>query len=316
MCASINPSSVNVAPVVESTSFRPLSWGAVLAGTFTALSLHLLITLFGAGLGVRMVNTLSDPDPAKKLTIGMGIVWSLSALLSLWAGGWVAGRFTPEASRRFGALHGFLVWSVATVATVFFVGGGAGLLLGGAAKATAKGVSAVGQQAGNLLSKADGGLLGSFMENNRDLLGGFVKELAPAGENNANPGGGNRPGGLSPRGQREVSWALFRLFTQDERTPANRDAVVKAITDNTGMSESDARQRVDEWIAAYDRAQESLRIAADTAERKAREAADTASRYITKASVCLVIAFILGAIAASFGGAQGARPVVVTTRNP
>ena len=81
------------------------------------------------------------------------------------------------------------------------------------------------------------------------------------------------------------------------------------------MSENDARQRVDEWIAAYDRAQESLRAAADTAERKAREAADKASHYVTKASVCLVIAFILGAIAASFGGAQGARPVVVE-RNP
>ena len=82
------------APLVSGDylKIKPLSWGAILAGAVAALSAHLLIALFITGLGLQAINPVTDSGLGEKLSIGLGISWSISALLSLWIGGWVAGR--------------------------------------------------------------------------------------------------------------------------------------------------------------------------------------------------------------------------------
>lgn len=287
--------------VTADSTVRPLCWGAVLAGAVVALSAHLLITMFGLGLGLQMIDLTTDPEPGRKFSIGVGITWTISALLSLWLGGWIAGRLTPEPNRRLGRVHGLLVWSVATVVMAFAVTSSSGLLLGGVAKLTGEGLAFVGQQAVPAASAA-GDFVKRTVDANPDLLGSFAHEVAPAG---AGPEG--RP--ANPAAYREVSWALVRFFARDknDRPEEAKNALVRAVATATGGDELQAREKVDAWIASYDRIQADLADLAKRAEVRARETAEAASGYVTHVAVWTVIAFLVGAIAAAWGGSSGAR---------
>lgn len=291
---------------VVTGTHHPLCWGAVLAGAVAALSAHLLITLFGIGLGVQLIDPITDAEPAEKFSIGVGIVWSVSALLSLWIGGWVAGRLTPEPNRRLGRLHGVLVWSLATVIAAFVFTSSAGTLVGGVAKLTGKTVAVAGQAGGAALG-ASGDAVKKIVDDNGDLLGSFAREIAPdAGPNGANANNGPQ---IRPGARREISWALVRFFSLDQnaRSAEARDALVKTIAANAGLSEADAARRVDEWVASYDRVQADLKQLAERAEQKARKAADAAADYLTQVAVWTFIAFIVGAVASACGGSSGAK---------
>jgi hypothetical protein len=286
----------------------PLCWGAVIAGAVTALSAHLLITTFGIGLGVQMINATTDPEPVKRFSVGVGVVWTISALLSLWLGGWVAGRVTPEPSRGLGRLHGVLVWSLATVVMAFAVTTSSGLLLGGVAKLTGAGLAFAGQQAGHAVSAASGDFVKRAVDANPDLLGSFVREAVP--ESGAAPAGpGDNQPQANPAAHRELSWALVRFFSRDknDRPAEAHAALVRAVASATGVDEAQASQRVDSWIAAYDQVQADLADMARRAEQRARRAAEVASGYVTHAAVWTVVAFLVGAIAAAWGGTSDAR---------
>ncbi|HLP07314.1 MAG TPA: hypothetical protein VK178_04050 [Opitutaceae bacterium] len=292
--------------VTADRTTAPLCWGAVIAGAIAALSAHLLITTFGVGLGVQMIDARSDPDPAKRFSVGVGIVWSISALLSLWLGGWVAGRLTPEPSRGLGRLHGMLVWSLATVVMAFAVTTSSGLLLGGVAKLTGEGLAFAGRQAGPVVA-AGGDFVKRAVESNPDLIGSFVREAVP--EARDMPAGDSPQAQSNPGAQRELSWALVRFFSRDknDRPAEARAALVRAVASATGVDEAQASQRVDSWITAYDQVQADLADMARRTEQSAREAADAASGYVTHAAVWTVVAFLIGAISAAWGGTSGAR---------
>lgn len=302
--SSVTGVPVGVPPAVA----RPLCWGAVLAGAVAALSVHLLITLFGVGLGLQIVEPATSPDGGQRFSIGVGIAWAVAALLALWTGGWVAGRLTPESNRRLGGIHGFLVWCVATVVTLFALGSGTGMLAGAVARVTGKTVGATAQAVAPA-AKSGGEAVSQFAQNNSNLLESYARELvpvAPAGGAQGQPGQAQAP---DARATREVSWALVRFFSLDpaQRNAEARSTLVRAIDENTSLDEPEASRRVDQMIASYDRVQTDLKQMADRAEAKARAAADKASDYVAHAAVWTFIAFVVGAIAASSGGASGAR---------
>jgi hypothetical protein len=284
----------------------PLCWGAVLAGAVVALSVHLLVTLFGVGLGLQVIDPVADAEPAKGFGLGVGIAWSVGALLALWVGGWVAGRAAPEPSRGLGGLHGALVWAVATVVAAFTLAGGTGMLAGGVAKITGQGAAMVGQAGGMAAGEAGAGdFVSRLVDDNADLLGGFARELAPT----EGRGDDEAESPDAARRQREVSWALVRFFSlpKDERQADARAALERAIAENSDLNEAQARERVQQWITAYDQTMEDLRMLAERAELKAREAAAAAADTTTKIAVWTFVAFIVGAIAAICGGTSGAR---------
>jgi hypothetical protein len=290
----------------EPAVVNPLCWGAVLAGAVAALSIHLLVTLFGVGLGLQIVEPATAQEGGQKFSIGVGIAWSVAALLALWAGGWVAGRLTPESNRRLGGIHGFLVWSLATVVTLFALGSGAGMLAGTVARITGRTIGAAAEAVAPA-AQAGGEAIARFAQENSNLLQSFTRELVPgaaSGEETAQ----QQAAAAAARASREISWALVRLFSAE---PAERDArraeLVRAVDEHTPLDETQANQRVDQMIATYDRVQADLKQMADRAETKAREVGEKASDYATHVAVWTFVAFIVGAIAASLGGASGAR---------
>lgn len=294
-----------IAPRLE-TIVPPLCWGAVIAGAVAALALHLLITLFGVGLGLQIVEPATNPEGGEEFSIGVGIAWSLSALLALWAGGWIAGRLTPDANRGLGGLHGFLVWSLATVVTVIGLTTGAGMLAGSVARITGSALGNTAQAVG-MMAEGTGAALGQATEGGEgggSMVDAFVEELMP----DSGPTGA-QAATLSARATREISASLLRYFAQpgDQRAGEATDVLVRSIARNTSLKETEIRRKIDEWVASYDRIEEDLRAVASRAEETAREAGETASDYVTQAAVWTFIAFLVGAIAAAWGGTTGAR---------
>ncbi len=134
---------------------KKISWGSIIAGVVTVLAVSLLLSTLGTSLGLAIVDPLSD-EPVS----GVGttvLVWSsLSIIISLAAGAFIAGRLAAID----GIIHGFLVW--ATTLLVAAVLGG--MLIGGTLKATGNALGSVASATGSALSGAGsavgGGLQG------------------------------------------------------------------------------------------------------------------------------------------------------------
>lgn len=283
------------------SSRRTVSWPAIFAGLTAAMALQVLFMLLGAGLGFAIYNPLTDENPIADLGTGAVIIQGISAVLSLWLGGWVAGRFTPAGVRATGCLHGFCVWCAATVAGVLFVSVGAGWMLGDLSKLVGGGLSMAGKPAAAVAGGA-ADLAKDALKQSGDTLTSFTDEAL--GNRSASDA---RNGGV--RAKREVGMAVARFFNPalSEKQAENRTAVVKALVDHTGMNAAEAERAVTEWTATYDALKADLKVMKDQAETKAREAADKAANALAIFSLCAFAGFLLGAVAASFGGKHGAQ---------
>lgn len=116
-------------PGVIEDSRSGVSWAAVLAGASVAAALSFSLMILGAGIGLSTVS----PWPTSGLTASRlapgALVWiALVQALSCALGGYLAGRLrtkwvsthTHEVFFRDTA-HGFLVWAVGLVISVFFL---------------------------------------------------------------------------------------------------------------------------------------------------------------------------------------------------
>lgn len=289
-------------PGTRSTSpRRSISWGAIFAGMSTALALQVLFMMLGAGLGFAIYSPLTDDNPIAELGAGAVIIQGLSAVLSLWFGGWVAGRFTPVGQRATGWLHGFSVWCAATVAGVLFVSVGAGWAMGDLSKLVGGGLSLAGRPAAAVAgsaadavkdaAKQSGDMLASFTD---EAVGTLSSERAKTG---------------AVRAKRTLGLAVARLFNplQESSMADNRTAVVRVLVDDVGMSPADANQAVTNWTATYDQLKADLLATKAALETKAREAGEKAAKALSILSLGACVGFLLGAISAAWGGTQGAR---------
>lgn len=297
------PTAAVPSTVQESTRFlsffRNLSWGAIFAGTVAGLATHLVLTMLGIGIGAGMLDPISDENPVGSFSLGSGIAWCVSALIALWVGGWVAGRAAARASRNTGRLHGFLVWCVATVAMFLFISTTAGMAVSGAAKVVGHALSA----AGKPIAAAAGGvgdIAKDAAKQNSDAIASYLDEAMQS-----RPQGGS--GASTVRAKREIGAALTRLFTSgDPHNAEARDAATRAVVD-AGVPQADADRMVNDWTGSYDRMKAEIDRVKNAAEEKARVAADRASKAVSRAAIFSFIAFVLGAVVASWGGSAGGR---------
>lgn len=286
------PSGTVIQSAVESRPSRLLSWGAILAGCFAALSIHILLTMLGIGLGVRLVDPLTNDNPVGDFSVAAGIVWSISALVAMAIGGWVAGRSIDMGERRTGGLHGVLVWSLSTVVVFLFMSGGAGLALSGAASAIGKGVSGAANVAGQAAPRAAEAMPGENWAD--DIVGGFVNEARLPGQQ----------GELPVAAKREIAWSLTRFAAQPNAE--RRNAVVTSLT-NAGAPRDAAEGMVQRWEEQMNRLRAQVDEMKAEAALAARQAADKAASGLSQGAIWTFVAFLLGGVAAGIGGRMGAK---------
>lgn len=259
------------------TKTRRISWGAIFAGVAIALSIQLLLNLLGLGIGASTINVRQGETPGSGLAIGAGVWFAVSALLSLFAGGWAAGRLAGVPSREDGMLHGFTTWSVTTIATICLLSSAVGGLIGGSASllgkvgsATGQGASSIAPGVTDLVSQATG------------ITPADVKQQA---------------GDLAsdPRFQTFISQSV----SQGNVTPEAQQALATLVAQKQGVSPEQANQEVSGW-------EQRLQQAKEQAKTTAANAADGAAAGVSRAGLWSFAALLLGAIAAALGGLLGA----------
>ena len=282
-------------PTVESSS-SALYWGPVIAGAMAASVLTLLLMLVGSGLGLSMVSPFSN-ESASLATIGIGAaIWLVIVQwLSSFVGGYLTGRLrtkwsgihTDEVYFRDTA-HGFLAWALATLILVSSLTSAAtGVLTKGADMAgMAVGAAAAGTAAAGTSAAADNGGGNGTIEYFTDAL------LRPADPSAAPAAAAADPA----RASAEVGRILVRSAAMGEMTPEDRTYLDRLVAARAGISEADAKARIDSL----------LQQAAD-AKTKAQQAADAARKGAATVALLGALALFIGAFIAGAAAALGGR---------
>lgn len=264
-----------------------VTWAAILAGAAVATAVTILLLMLGSGIGLSSVSPWRDVGAAAtSFTVGAAIWLIVVQWLSSAFGGYIAGRLrtrwtaihADEALFRDTA-HGFVTWSVATLAVVGIVAsvgssviGGGARALGGAAASAIEGASHAGA------ANASAG----------DLSAGLVDTLfRPAQPTNSADANGAKL---------EASRILATSFANGGMSAADRGYLAQLAAAKAGISQQDAEKRIDEMIA-------QARAAAD----KARAAADEARKDAAKLAFYTFFSMLIGAFIASAAAALGGR---------
>jgi hypothetical protein len=254
-----------------------LSWRSILAGVVIAVVVQILLSILGGAIGLTLVNPTESGNPSgSTATIVATIWWTLSGILAAWAGGLTAGRLSGAPGTVTAAWHGLIAWAV-TVLLVFWllaaavggVVGGAFSLLGGIAGTATQAASAA---APAVAQAADP--FGDIEASLNDALG--VKDPAA--------------------GRAAVGSFVRSAFTADQAdAQASMDRAADALARATGVTPDEAKKKLADWKAEYDRT-----VAA--AKQKAADAANAARKAAASAGILGFVAQVFGALAGWFGG--------------
>lgn len=278
------------APGVENRS--AVSWGAVIAGAVIAAALAATLITGGAGLGLLAVSPWQD-DGASGVAVTIGtIVWLLfSHIIAYGVAGYVAGRLRTKWSDAMqdeiffrDTAHGFLVWALSFVVSLFLMGSMAASLISGTAQA---GASLAGAGAGAVAASA-----GQAMDDESGFSIEYFSDSLLRPE---------QPGMADPRDvNREVALIFGRSLAQGELSDADEAYLISVISQRAGISEAQARERLNQVTL-------QARQAGDEIEQTAREVADTARKAAATFSLWAFASLLIGAFVASFMATVGGR---------
>ena len=308
---------------VTGGSLRRVSWGAIIAGMVVAISVQMVLSLLGAGIGLSTIDPLrySSPD-ASSFGIGAGVWCAVSSIISLFAGGWVAGHLAGSAEKTDAMLHGLVTWGLAAIVTAYLLASAVGAVvrgganvIGTAATVTASGAAAVAapaadaakrelQQSGISFDDIKNQAQKLLMQTGKPALQpeALTEKAETAGQQAAN----TTADGTSAA---EFQSLIQRIVESNKDTvdAADRDAVVNVVVARSGLSKPEAEARVDGWIKTYQDARVKFQEQKAAAEAKAREVADATAKASSQAALAAVVALLLGALAAALGGMSAHR---------
>lgn len=311
-----------------------ISWSAVFAGVLIVIVTQMLLSLLGLGVGLSTVDPVTEESPTAGLGIGSAIWYVISSLISLFIGGWVAGRLAGAPRRFDGIIHGVLTWSLVTLLTIYFLTTTIGSLIGGAGRLLGSLVSTAGSVASSAASAAGPGLGDAVQDQLKkngidtdDLdLGSLQDEvstvLRQTGDPSLNPDALERKvdqagdqaeaaakrAGSNPQASDDIAGNLFsKLFKQGQATisQVDREDAVNVVMKRTGKSRAESEQTVDNWINTYKQATVKFEQAKQAAEVKTRHVADDAASGASKAAIFGFIGLLIGVVASGYGARMG-----------
>jgi len=265
---------------------RRISWAAIFAGLTIAMVSQLVLTILGISIGAAALNPYSaDLTTAQNFGINAAIWLIVTSIISLFLGGWVAGRSSGFARGGEGSLHGFVTWGASTLVTAFLLSAATSGLLSGTAGILKSTLSAASQAALSINNNAGQGGLGSALDGTTGGAADSVRQEAQK----------------MTQGGPELMAAVGRLIREAPNVkPEDRQTVASILTSKNNMSQDQASQTVDRWI------QSASQTKAQT-EQKAGETGNTAALDVSTTGWASLIVLVLSGLAAAWGGAAGAR---------
>ena len=269
--------------LTRESSHSAVSWPAIIAGAFVAISIALLLATLGTGLGLASLSPWPNSGASATtfgISTGIGLIvvnWIASA-----SGGYITGRLrtkwagvhTHEVFFRDTA-HGFLTWAVATAVGSLLLASAATAVIGGgvrAASVVAGGATQVaGQAATQSTSSASAYDVDSLFRSDRP---------DPA----ANPQSANA----------QAARILASGVTAGDVPATDRTYLAQMVATRTGLSQLDAQKRVDDVIARE-----------KAAVIKVKQAADATRKAASELAIFTSLAMLIGAFVASAAAAYG-----------
>jgi len=282
------------ASVVEERVLRPrprMSWGAIIGGMVAALGIGLLLYALGVAIGLSHINP-RDLRSLRSSGILTGI-WALATpLIALFVGGFVAARWSAAVTRPEGATHGLIVWGLSSAVGAYLVVTALSAVIGGVATVG----HAVAQAGGD--ESATGASVSGGDGSDQSVAIDADEALRPVNER-------LQAQGRQPVTPADLEAAAVSAAQEAERTGErlDRDMLVNALAQNTGVSRADAQEIADRMEAQFDRAQGGGGQQAQGPDMRAT--ALQAVRASGKAFWGIFAALLLGLIAALVGGATG-----------
>ncbi|MBZ9998100.1 hypothetical protein [Mesorhizobium sp. BH1-1-4] len=287
-------SAVDVSASTESSS-TAVSWGPIIAGAFAASTLTFILMLLGSGLGLSMVSPWSGSGASVTTFAVSTAIWLVIVQwLSSGVGGYLAGRLrtkwvgihTDEVYFRDTA-HGFLAWALATLLVAGILGSALSAAIGSGVQAasTVASGAAMGASAG---ASANAG--GASADNATSyLVDSLFRPADPSKLAAANPNDEAAAAGQASR-------ILIAGAVAGEVSAEDKTYLAQLVAARTGLSEADAKTRVDAVLAK-----------AQDAKVKAKQAADTARKASATFALLGALSLVIGAFIASAAAALGGR---------
>jgi hypothetical protein len=247
-----------------------VSWPAIIAGTVVAAATSLIILALGSGVGLASVSPWPRLGASATTFTVLTAIWLIVVQwVASGLGGYLTGRLrskwvsthTHEVFFRDTA-HGLLMWALATVL-------GTVLLASAVSSAIGTGVRAAGTATSGVNATAS-------TVNPYD-----VDTLFRSSRPDANVPASNASA--------EATRILGKALMTGNMPAADRSYLAQLIAARSGLSQEEARQRVDAVMT------------------KAREAADAARKASAMASLYLALSMLIGAFVAGVAAAMGGR---------
>lgn len=276
-----------------------ISWGSIIAGVITVISVSAVLSLLGVSLGFALL----DPQSSTDISNGSGIaftLWTLiSVLISLAAGGFIAGRLAGID----GLIHGFLVWALAlivgmilSVMTLSSALSLTGSAIGSVASATGSVASGVGSIAakgtGHLVSAAEDVFADvmpkgdhNFQASDRDIAEALKKSEIPAlqpdylskqfdaAKDDSTTAIKNLA--INPQNSEQIMQDLISSLKNRAQTISDsidRNDVKAAIEKNSSLTPAEADRAVDNFMTERDLAVQNINQQFDQLENNIKAA--------------------------------------------
>ncbi len=293
----------------EEQGFSFISWNSILAGVLAAFIIGLIFNLLGAGIGLIIFSPIANSLPS----IGIGtFIWiTLTGIVSLYIGGWIATYFSKLMTQISGIIHGLLVSGISILislvimtTTVSFVVSGSLNALGNIISVSKSMVSegnSVFQKGVQEISRLSPELTDQVKKSMPDLQTVIDKikkeatDLLPkesdfSAENNE----------VSPEKIKSQLAKLIQSYfsSNDEERDQTQQELIDTLAQATHKTPEQIREKIAEWQNTYENAKE-----------KATTVTIKTSKKITRTigNIALMNFFILvtGMVAAIMGAMNG-----------
>jgi len=309
------------------------SWGAIFAGTVTALAVLVPLGLLGLSLGAAAI----DPDAADPLgaaPTGTPIWIFLSQLVALGVGGYIAGRLAGVLHTVGSVLHGAVVWALVTLVSAWLATSAAlglvntvGSALGSAATAARQAAQAAVPEDFELPDmsiaaldfeslpepirtrlREEGITPDTFQREAREALRNVISRSEQAQARRAAAATAADIVQNPTQLDAELDQFTDRMFGRGGILgPEDREEAEAVIQRRLGLTEEEATSFLDEVEARAEEIQQDAQQALDEAQQQAQQLADEAADRVGTSAFVAFFASLLGLVAAA-GGAVLGRP--------
>jgi tellurite resistance protein len=305
MATSSLPSGDPSIFAISETEIKPapsISWPAVFAGNAVTGGLILVFIPFGAALGLSLLSPYRNEGASGTTVAAVSIAWlAFMYLFSTAAGAYVAGRMRPNAmdsasldeSQFRDGVNGLVFWGVGMIVSALFTAMSLTSVLGTAATAT--GSAATQAMTGMQSANGQSGNASSMFSTD------YVADLFLR---TTNQQGTTASANSAPRSEVEVRGEIARILASSayngQVTEPDRQYLATLVASRTGLSETDARARVNDSISRM------TQLRSD-AEKTTRETAEAARKSTAQAAFWTAMLSLVAGFAAWYAAQIGGR---------